>query len=207
MIRISSIMNRGVTRNGCRGDPFCTKSDQKLAVCQPRESISVMKTLALVIAAIVISSTAFAADDDWKLQPLKYNHPGLHGRPRRRPLGLADADGLRRRRRHGPAGRLPRQTVQRRLFLREPDAGPARSNCRCSKPACVSARPATICRSAMSTANRGSCKRTSELHETFDRVDFDKQNKDLSQRSFSPRQARGRGCGVTSTTTATAITT
>lgn len=38
-----------------------------------------MNTHALVIAtAFVVASPAFAADDDWKLQPLKYNHPGLN---------------------------------------------------------------------------------------------------------------------------------
>ncbi len=36
-----------------------------------------MRTLAFVIAASVLSVVSFADDGPWKLQPLRYNHPGL----------------------------------------------------------------------------------------------------------------------------------
>ena len=100
------------SRRGCREAGGVPKKDSPV---RKGRGTFMRIALAWFCLALVSGKRPGGGPGAAEVQPPR---PG--GRPRRRPLGVAPADGLQRRRPTRPRRRLPGQALQRRLLLREP---------------------------------------------------------------------------------------
>ena len=126
-----------------------------------------MGRTACTLAAVMWAALVAFAGAAWPARAAQVQ-PSRPGRgSRRRPVGVAAADGFRRRRRPRPGRQLPRQALQRRLFLRERQrATRRRTSCRSSSRRAASARGCRTSRSATWTASRA-CSRPATEYPDF----------------------------------------